>query len=238
MFSLCIPTMDRYDKYLSRFLKIYLEYENVSEIVITDENGNDIEKILKNFGQHPKLKLFKNETRLGAFYNKLKVCQKASNEWIALIDSDNYAPIEYFNNAKHFIENNDLTNNSIIAPVKAGYRHLFHHFEGLITKNTIPNEYNWKVLFNTGNFILNKFLINNINLEEIINFKIGGLDVVCFLVLLFEQLDLQFHVVKNMEYDHTHNDNGIYLTSIKDIEVRHFEKYIYQRLQKLSQLVK
>jgi len=38
MFSLCIPTMDRFDNFLSRYLPKYLANEYVSEVIITDEN--------------------------------------------------------------------------------------------------------------------------------------------------------------------------------------------------------
>ena len=52
MFSLCIPTMDRFDNFLSKYLPKYLENEYINEIVITDENGNDIEKIKKEFSDN------------------------------------------------------------------------------------------------------------------------------------------------------------------------------------------
>ena len=65
MFSLCIPTMDRFDKFLSRYLPKYLANEYISEIIITDENGNDVEKINRAFPDNSKLVLFKNERRLG-----------------------------------------------------------------------------------------------------------------------------------------------------------------------------
>ena len=37
MFSLCIPTIDRFDDFLSRYLVQYLENEYINEIIITDE---------------------------------------------------------------------------------------------------------------------------------------------------------------------------------------------------------
>jgi hypothetical protein len=49
MFSLCIPTLDRFDNFLSKNLVKYLQNEDISEIIITDENGNDIEKLIKLF---------------------------------------------------------------------------------------------------------------------------------------------------------------------------------------------
>jgi ABC-type antimicrobial peptide transport system permease subunit len=47
--------MDRYDDFLSKNLPNYLENELISEITITDENGNDIEKIKSSFPNHDKL---------------------------------------------------------------------------------------------------------------------------------------------------------------------------------------
>ena len=41
MFSLCIPTMDRFDSFLKGFLEKYLTFELIDEIIITDENGID-----------------------------------------------------------------------------------------------------------------------------------------------------------------------------------------------------
>ena len=45
MFTLCIPTIDRFDKFLSRYLPEYINNSLINEIIITDENGNDIDKI-------------------------------------------------------------------------------------------------------------------------------------------------------------------------------------------------
>ena len=54
MFSLCIPTMERFDIFLSRYLPKYLANEYINEIIITDENGNDIEKIKLAFPDNSK----------------------------------------------------------------------------------------------------------------------------------------------------------------------------------------
>ena len=91
MFSLCIPTMDRFDGFLHRYLEKYLDNELITEIIITDENGNDINKIKNIYTENAKLKLYKNTNRLGPFLNKIKACSLANNEWIVLMDSDNFA---------------------------------------------------------------------------------------------------------------------------------------------------
>lgn len=45
MFSLCIPTMERFDTFLKVNLLKYLDDKNIDEIIICDETGNDIDKI-------------------------------------------------------------------------------------------------------------------------------------------------------------------------------------------------
>ena len=143
MFSLCIPTMDRFDKFLSTYLVKYLENEYINEIVITDENGNDIEKIKSAFPDNNKLILIKNQTRLGPFLNKISACSAAKNEWIVLMDSDNFADKNYFITAKKCIEEIiGEQKNIILAPSKALPNFDYSHLSGITYKK--------------GNFNLNK----------------------------------------------------------------------------------
>ena len=227
MFSLCIPTMDRFDDFLSKNLPKYLTNELISEIIITDENGNDINKI-KNTFTNDKLKLFINEQSLGPFLNKISACSKASNEWIVLIDSDNFADDNYFNVAKDYINNKNITDkNIILAPSFAKPRFNYSHLAGFIYKKEmfdsnkhleteLINKSSYTpsiVLMNNGNYIINKYLIENLNLSnETENIKMSSAcDVIYFNTLLFEQLDLNLHVVPNLEYDHAVHDGSIYI---------------------------
>ncbi len=227
MFSLCIPTMDRFDDFLSKSLPKYLTNELITEIIITDENGNDINKI-KNTFTNDKLKLFINEERLGPFLNKISACSKALNEWIVLIDSDNFADDNYFNVAKEYINNKNITDkNIILAPSFAKPRFNYSHLSGFIYKKGIfdsnkhleselINKSSYTpsvVLMNTGNYIINKYLIENLNLSnETENIKMSSAcDVIYFNTLLFEQLDLNLHVVPNLEYEHAVHNGSIYI---------------------------
>lgn len=227
MFSLCIPTMDRFDNFLNKYIDDYVNNDLIDEIIITDENGNDIEKIKNKYGDNKKLKLFKNENRLGPFLNKIKACSNAKNEWIALIDSDNFADLNYFMVAKKYIENNIINQkNVILAPSKARPNFDYSHLSGFVYKkdNFISNAQTEKALkkhnnahskcmMNTGNYILNKYLIDNIDLSnEADNIKnSSSCDVIYFNVLLFEQLDLNLHVVPNLEYEHVVHQGSIYI---------------------------
>ena len=46
--------------------------------------------------------MIKNNERLGPFLNKIKACSYAKNEWIVLMDSDNFAFKDYFQIAKKY----------------------------------------------------------------------------------------------------------------------------------------
>ncbi len=93
--TLGIPTLNRFDSFLKNNLEKYLQNKLIDEIVIVDENGQDYEKINYYF-DHEKIKVFKNEKILGPFLNKLEVLKKSKNDWVALIDSDNFAEENYF----------------------------------------------------------------------------------------------------------------------------------------------
>lgn len=245
MFSLCIPTIERFDEFLSTYIPKYLNNELINEIIITDENGNDIEKISKAY-DNPKLRLYKNDNVLGPFLNKLKCCSLVKNEWIVLIDSDNFADIDYFVRAKKYIEENiGEQKNIILAPCKAmpnfDYSHLSgeifkaNNFEKIkeMEKRTIGKGTNSIVLMNTGNYVINKYLIDNLNLsnEKTIHLS-SSCDVIYLNTLLFEQLDLNLHVVPNMKYEHVVHDGSIYMKTHHQFV--HFSNHVHNRYYNLK----
>ena len=220
MFSLCITTLNRWS-FLEKNIPKYLENELISEIIISDENGNDIKLIQEHFPNHSKLKLFKNDTILGPFLNKIKCCKHSSNEWIALIDSDNFADLDYFTKASEYISSNIslLNKESIIAPSFASPNFDYEFLTNVIlTKNNIRNYNNVNPMFNcfvnTGNYILNKNLIHNLNVDrelELIKTS-SACDVKFMNTLFLEQFpNLNIHIVKKMEYEHVVHDESVYL---------------------------
>ena len=235
--------MDRFDHFLQRYLPFYLSYELISEIIICDENGNDIDKINRYFPDQPKLKLFKNEKRLGPFMNKLNACRRATNEWIALMDSDNFANELYFQTGKKYIEEEIGGQKQIIlAPSKANpfdFSKLnnFIYKKGNFEKNNAleraSGNSNSNVLMNTGNYILNKFLIDNLNIDwELNNITMSSAcDVIFFNTLLFEQLDLKLHVVPGLEYEHVVHDGSIYTQTCNIF--KEFNEYVHERHARL-----
>jgi len=243
MFSLCIPTLDRYDKFLSIYVKKYLENPLIDEIIINDENGNDYEKLLneyKDTDNISKLKIYKNDNILGPFLNKIKVCKYAKNNWICLMDSDNFADIQYFEIVNNYIMQNKLSDYCILSPNFAFPNFNYSNLTGkIITKNNIRNisEYDkisgnvLELLLNTGNYVLNKKLINNLDITQESNIHLSSAcDVIYMNTLFLEQFELEFHVLCN-KYSHVVHDGSVYTNTINN--TRDFASYVHDRFRKL-----
>lgn len=248
-FTLCIPTMDRFEDFLQYNILNYLSNPLINEIIICDENGNDIKNLaqmlsnyeLVDLNAENKLRLYLNKQRLGPFLNKIQCCKLAKNEWIALIDSDNYANEEYFINAKDYLTKTKIDNscNCIISPSESDPIFNFDELKGKILSKQNLNLYKDKkfqleILMNTGNFIINKNLINiiDINKDSKLIPYISTCDVIYFNTLLFEQTDLNIHVVENLKYSHVVHDGSIYKQ-----QSRYFkdtEYLVHERFRNLS----
>tara|TARA_B100000424_G_scaffold271728_1_gene276286 strand:+ start:14247 stop:15881 length:1635 start_codon:yes stop_codon:yes gene_type:complete len=237
-FSLCIPTMDRYDEFLSINLPKYMNNPFIDEIIISDENGNDIKKIKNKISNLDKFKFNINNKKLGPFDNKIKCCQLAKNDWIALIDSDNFADINYFTVANNFLNNNnDIKSNTILAPSFAKPNFDYRLFSGMCFKKgnfkNIPNcKKSKRRLMNTGNYILNKYLINNLKIEEENEEEVKTpLDVLLFNTILFEQLDLEMYIVPNLYYNHIiHNESFLIMNKGRDENLINITKERFYKL--------
>jgi hypothetical protein len=165
----------------------------------------------------------------------------------------NFSDKNYFIIAKDYIEkNNIIDKNIILSPCKANPNFNFSHLsdfifcketfqknkelENKIFNGSFTNDIynNSEVLMNLGNFVINKYLINNINLSlETENIKnSSACDVIYFNTLLFEQLDLHFHVIPNLEYEHVVHDGSTYIQT--NYQFRNFNELVYQRFRKLQ----
>ena len=162
--AIAVATMRRWS-FLKDSLPMYLGRPEVVEVVVCDETGEDYEAIQKSaFANHPKLRLFKNERRLGIYENKLKATSLATAPWIAVLDSDNLFDDAWFNHL-HTVS---FDTNTIIA--SADFKNLnintghvsypCKSFSGLaITKatwNATFQKPGWNFLLNDGNWIIPK----------------------------------------------------------------------------------
>lgn len=226
--SLCIPTMNRFDDFLNTNLSKYIGYLDnniIDEIIICDEKGDDCEKIkktdiFKNYIDSDKLRLYTNDDVLGVFLNKMKVCSLAKNDYIALIDSDNFCDDKYFNVCKTYIIENNIQPDSMIvlSPSFGKPSFNFKEFEDhKITRRTVKRYLKgnkFGVLINTGNFLITKKIIDNVkfnNSKKLLE-NVSACDVMYFNLLLFKQFEnYEFRIVKDLEYEHVVHNGSIYM---------------------------
>jgi hypothetical protein len=226
--SLCIPTMNRFDSFLKEYIPRYLSYLKkniIDELVICDENGEDFEKITRQFSEeltaYPTFRVYKNEAVLGVFQNKIKVSSLASFEFVAIMDSDNFADASYFISAKQYITTNKFNKHSIFAPSFAKPTFDFKPFSNLIvTKHNLRDYYSaskFDILLNTGNYVVSKHIFDEIRYDSRIMFYISACDVLFFNLLCFQQFeDFQIHILKDMEYTHVVHGGSIYTNTISN----------------------
>ena len=86
---------------------------------------------------------------------------------------------------------------------------------------------------NTGNYVINKYLIENLNISnEINNISLSNTcDVIYYNTLLFEQFNMDFHIVKDLEYIHNIHNGSVYIT--ENHMYRKFSNYVHQRFASL-----
>lgn len=215
IFSLAIPTMDRYDKYLKHNLPKYIQNEYIREIVICDENGNDYEKIQKDFGNNNKIKLYKNYSKLGPLKNKIKTMTLCSCDHIALIDSDNFVDYDYFEQAMVFgtcqstillpsysLPRSNFTDMQIFNPINKD-----NWYDVVYTNNVFPK-------LNDGNGIYPRSFVNyisKINLDYIEPFAGDAFLIVQIAVSM--DFNLCF---TNSKYNHEVSDDSTWILTEKE----------------------
>jgi Glycosyl transferase family 2 len=230
-FSLCIPTMDRFDTFLRDNLKRYFvfkEVEILDEIIVVDENGNDYEKIKKEFPNQEGLHVYKNEEILGVFKNKIRAASYAkTGNFIAVIDSDNFADEHYFRTVKDFIIQKKLTTDipMALAPTFAKPKYDYRYYSGyLINAETAFNLFhqNTMVTFlNTANFVITKCVDEQVVCPEESLSQLHFIDVLYKHVLAFQQIpDYRIYAVPGLEYEHTIHDDSYFVKHVDDEQLK------------------
>lgn len=171
--TVAVPTMDRWDKFLSKTLPTYLNAPQVTEVLICDENGHDAAAIqASKWAGHPKLRLHINSKRLGIYHNKRQCIELAKSKWVAVLDSDNIFNEEYFLQLEEILGKDDgqskhfyASSNAIFINEETGeVTKPIEHFSGYeISKDTwnrifgVPR---WNFLLNDGNWVVPKSVVD------------------------------------------------------------------------------
>jgi len=211
--TVAIPTMDRWSAFLSKELPNYLDNPMIDTVVISDENGNDIQAICEaGLDANPKLRLYQNDTVLGVYGNKRQCFLRSSTDWVAVLDSDNHFDPDFFN---VFYQCNLRDEGSKTVIYCAGdNRRLdldtglvedrIRHFSGMrISRdnwNTVLEKTGWNFLLNDGNCIWPKDVVKH--LPDLPEEQIVGTDSI-YAMRQAIQAGYTLSVEPTMSYIHT-----------------------------------
>jgi len=232
--------------FLRHSLPKYLDNPYIQEIVIVDETGDDIEIIKRVYKDNPKLKLFKNDTVLGPFLNKYECLKKASCDWICLMDSDNFADSDYFENFLSFTKESP-DQNVIYCPSFAKPHCDFRFMENFNISKESLKEVRGKIgadklskfemFFNTGNNIFHRSvcdklqaLLSTNNEVKEISTKCHPCDVIFKNSLLLEE-GYSFISVPKMYYEHRVHGGSIWVTT--NVKYRDVSDYVHAKFRAL-----
>jgi glycosyltransferase involved in cell wall biosynthesis len=136
------------------FINDYL----IDEVVVVDDCSDiDIyDKIKISLNGIEKVKLYRNDTNFGVYYNKKRSVELASNEWVLVLDSDNIFGKDYVDKIWEQEWHKDL----IFAPVRALPVFDYSNFERVIfIKENVANyvdERGFDCVINTMNYFVNR----------------------------------------------------------------------------------
>lgn len=228
--SLCIATMNRWE-FLQKNIPQYLENPFIDEIVICDETGEDAKHIQETWPDNPKIRVYINEKRLHAFYNKQKVCSLAKNDWICLMDSDNFAPLTYFKAWAAYLRqmSGGEPNKKVIyapsgwipnGPVNVSYNHFVNETINIQTANHLYHQPKGDCLFNNGNYIFHKGLLDASQADPSLQPYIDSclaLDVCMQNYLFLAKGGASIIVVPGMLYEHALHGGSYYIQTERQL---------------------
>jgi glycosyltransferase involved in cell wall biosynthesis len=226
--SLCIPNYERSDILIESFIDV-INDNRIQEIIIVDDNSRNYEEIYQSeVFRNSKIKLIRNESNLGTFFNKLKAVESSSTDFLILLDSDNKIDKNYIDS----IYREDWDVNTILCPEILNHHEnncwnesgVFISYENLIGKNinydfcreSILNNVENKlmVLLNTGNYFVNKYsYINSFNNNEF-DRSVDITDVGFFNYLFLScRKKNSMRIVQGLEYTHRVHNGSFFINN-------------------------
>ena len=213
--SVCIPTMRRFS-FLKESIPRYLANPHVTELVIVDETGEDYAAITAAFS-HPKLRVYQNETRLGVLKNKLCAASYATSDFIAILDSDNFADVGYFQAFKQFYSTYTFSDSAIFLPSFARPRFDYRewvgrHIDKTNVRNFLPRI---ETCLNTMNLIVSRSYMKRLTIldDKPTCDQVSCYDSQYFALYGMFVMNATLFVVDGMEYEHRVHDESWWIIS-------------------------
>lgn len=224
--TVAIPTMRRWKNFLEKSLPTFLDNSYVSKVVICDETGEDVKAIeLSAYANHPKLILHTNERRLGMYANKRRCVERSPTPWVAVLDSDNIFPDEYFEALFDTWKDEGANIKTIYAAseilrvfLKTGEsEERTKHFTGMrITKhnwNKVLQMKDWNFLLNDGNWVGHTSILDT--WPPIDEDKVKATDSIRIVKHCIEK-GWTYTIVPGMRYIHTVHDDSEWIKTDRE----------------------
>ena len=225
--TVAIPTMKRWDRFLFKYLPVYLESPQVTKVLICDETGEDIDAIEQSqWANHPKLILHRNKERLGIYHNKRQCIELSPTEWVGVFDSDNFFPQEYFDTLEDLWTREGANQMKFYACGNAIFINddtnvatkPLERFRGLTLNkenwNTIFSQPFWNFLLNDGNWVVHQSVINVLP-RNVLDKDILAADAI-YMVHIFVKAGYIFHIDPDLSYYHITHNGSTWTTTAKD----------------------
>ena len=241
LISIAIPYYNN-----SRFMEDTLKYivtdPRITDIVITDDSSKpeDLKKLEEIIKPYPQIKLFKNNTNLGVFPNKMKALSKCSNKWAVLLDSDNMLEKKYID---AIYQEKKWNENMVYAPEWAktfpgnhssmlNYKWLSNKIIDKTKVMQLRSNSKFKCVVNTGNYFLN--VKNFIYTMDTSALKFDD-SMSCIDVFYANHIWLmngnKIKIVKGMEYSHRLHKSSTYTVKSKSKQ-KYWENHFFNQIQR------
>jgi glycosyltransferase involved in cell wall biosynthesis len=224
--TVAIPTMRRWKGFLEKSLPMFLANENVYKVLICDETGEDVKAIqASRWSTHSKLLLHTNERRLGMYANKRKCVELSPTDWVAVLDSDNVFPDEYFEALFDTWKDEGANTKTVYAAseilrvfLKTGEsEERTRHFTGMrITKhnwNQVLQTKAWNFLLNDGNWVGHRSVLDA--WPPLAEEKVRATDSIRIVKNLIQN-GWTYYVTPGMRYIHTVHDDSEWIKTERD----------------------
>lgn len=172
----------------------------IDEIIIQDDFSEDYDLLKPH--QTENVKVFRNEKNLSPLLSRVNLVRNCKNDWVLLMDSDNFLEKNCFDKIKEL----ELDSETTYCPDFARPNFGFKVFSNVLmdmefVKPKIPN-LDMQIFLNTGNFLINRD--NYLKVSEKIDetFAYWAVDVIYFNYLWLSS-GYKLFCIKDYEYDHT-----------------------------------
>jgi|688.fasta_scaffold120745_5 glycosyltransferase involved in cell wall biosynthesis len=172
----------------------------IDEIVIQDDCSEDYDLLKPHECEN--IRLFKNEKNLSPLLSRVNLVNNCKNDWVLLMDSDNFLEKNCFDKIKELELNDEVTYCPDFARPNFGFKVFSNVLMDMeFVKPKIPN-LDMQIFLNTGNFLINRN--NYLKVAEKIDesFAHWAVDVIYFNYLWLSS-GYKLFCIKDYEYDHT-----------------------------------